>query len=128
MIVELTKVEFFGFLATAGKRTATGAAAWLLADRAALDRFVETFTVLVSFVSSQMFPVTSLLAVEPVESKRESHSFVESGCGADEGGVVRQPGDSWQEECNRCHCLASGRSGCTKQICGDLPSLGKYLL
>ena len=122
--MELTKEEFCVSLATAGKRNATGAAAWLLADRAALDRFVETFTVLVSIFSSHIFPVIPLLAAE---SKRESHSFVESGCGADEGGVVRQPGDSWQEECNRCHCLASGRSGCTKQICGVLPSLGKYL-
>jgi len=41
-------------------------------------------------------------------------------CGVDEQGVVRKPGDSWQEECNRCRCLPSGVPGCTKKLCGSV--------
>merc|ERR1711915_201731 len=41
-------------------------------------------------------------------------------CGVDEQGVVRKPGDSWQEECNRCRCLPSGVPGCTKKLCGTI--------
>merc|ERR1711892_1326765 len=51
----------------------------------------------------------------------------QSGCGADERGAPRQPGDNWQEACNRCRCLASGRPGCTRKFCGDFPSLGRCL-
>ena len=43
-----------------------------------------------------------------------------SGCGVDEQGVVHKPGDSWQEECNRCRCLPSGVPGCTKKLCGTI--------
>merc|ERR1711892_491703 len=41
----------------------------------------------------------------------------QSGCGADDRGALRQPGDNWQEACNRCRCL-----GCTRKFCGDFPS------
>ena len=51
----------------------------------------------------------------------------ENGCGVNERGVLRQPGDNWQEDCNRCRCLAAGVPGCTKKFCGGFPSLGKYL-
>eukprot|EP00090_Calanus_glacialis_P041245 TRINITY_DN7257_c0_g1_i1.p1 TRINITY_DN7257_c0_g1~~TRINITY_DN7257_c0_g1_i1.p1 ORF type:complete len:285 (-),score=91.12 TRINITY_DN7257_c0_g1_i1:50-904(-) len=47
----------------------------------------------------------------------------ENGCGEDERGILRQPGDSWQEDCNRCRCLAAGVPGCTKKFCGGFPSL-----
>merc|ERR1712033_74773 len=40
------------------------------------------------------------------------------GCGEDDEGVSRQPGDSWQEDCNRCRCLATGVKGCTRRWCG----------
>jgi len=40
------------------------------------------------------------------------------GCGEDAEGVSRQPGDSWQEDCNRCRCLATGVKGCTRRWCG----------
>merc|ERR1712008_120507 len=49
----------------------------------------------------------------------------QSGCGADDRGALRKPGDSWQEACNRCRCLASGRPGCTRKFCGDFPSLAE---
>merc|ERR1712008_647722 len=49
----------------------------------------------------------------------------QSGCGADERGALRQPGDNWQEASNRCRCLASGRPGCTRKFCGDFPSLAE---
>merc|ERR1711892_349413 len=49
----------------------------------------------------------------------------QSGCGADDRGALRKPGDSWQETCNRCRCLASGRPGCTRKFCGDFPSLAE---
>ena len=50
-----------------------------------------------------------------------------SGCGADEGGALRQPGDNWQDDCNTCRCLASGRPRCTRMFCGDSPnSLAMY--
>merc|ERR1712002_362426 len=39
-------------------------------------------------------------------------------CGEDDEGLSRQPGDSWQEDCNRCRCLASGVKGCTRKFCG----------
>merc|ERR1719500_2408161 len=42
------------------------------------------------------------------------------GCGVDEKGALRQPGESWQEDCNRCRCLASGVPACTRRICRDL--------
>jgi len=47
----------------------------------------------------------------------------ENACGEDEAGVSRKPGDSWQEDCNRCRCLTSGIPGCTKKFCGVIPSL-----
>jgi len=47
----------------------------------------------------------------------------ENACGEDEAGVSRKPGDSWQEDCNRCRCLTSGIPGCTRKLCGVLPSL-----
>jgi len=47
----------------------------------------------------------------------------ENGCGVNERGVLRQPGDNWQEDCNRCRCLAAGVPGCTKKFCGGFPSL-----
>jgi len=47
----------------------------------------------------------------------------ENGCGEDERGILRQPGDNWQEDCNRCRCLAAGVPGCTKKFCGGFPSL-----
>jgi len=47
----------------------------------------------------------------------------ENGCGQDERGVSRQPGDNWKEDCNRCRCLTAGIPGCTKKFCGDLSSL-----
>eukprot|EP00092_Neocalanus_flemingeri_P064838 GFUD01078744.1.p1 GENE.GFUD01078744.1~~GFUD01078744.1.p1 ORF type:complete len:326 (-),score=81.75 GFUD01078744.1:41-1018(-) len=47
----------------------------------------------------------------------------ETGCGQDERGVSRKPGDRWQEDCNRCRCLTAGIPGCTKKFCGDFPSL-----
>merc|ERR1712002_1111075 len=39
-------------------------------------------------------------------------------CGSDERGLERQPGDSWQEDCNRCRCLSTGVKGCTRKFCG----------
>jgi len=39
-------------------------------------------------------------------------------CGVDDEGLRRQPGDSWQEECNRCRCLTTGVKGCTRRFCG----------
>jgi len=47
----------------------------------------------------------------------------ENACGEDETGVSRKPGDSWQEDCNRCRCLMSGIPGCTKKFCGGIPNL-----
>jgi len=41
-----------------------------------------------------------------------------AGCGEDAEGLSRQPGDSWQEDCNRCRCLATGVKGCTRRWCG----------
>merc|ERR1711963_449226 len=46
-----------------------------------------------------------------------------SGCGTNERGVARKPGDNWQEQCNRCRCLESGVPGCTKKFCGSIPGL-----
>jgi len=34
------------------------------------------------------------------------------------------PGDSWQEDCNRCRCLSSGIPGCTKKLC-SVAAIGK---
>ena len=48
-----------------------------------------------------------------------------SGCGTNERGVARKPGDNWQEQCNRCRCLESGVPGCTKKFCGSIPGLCK---
>eukprot|EP00092_Neocalanus_flemingeri_P080019 GFUD01099766.1.p1 GENE.GFUD01099766.1~~GFUD01099766.1.p1 ORF type:complete len:387 (-),score=87.47 GFUD01099766.1:107-1267(-) len=45
----------------------------------------------------------------------------ETGCGQDERGVSRKPGDRWQEDCNRCRCLTAGIPGCTKRLCGNFP-------
>ena len=39
-------------------------------------------------------------------------------CGSDERGIERQPGDSWQKDCNRCRCLSTGVKGCTRKFCG----------
>jgi len=47
----------------------------------------------------------------------------ENGCGVDERGVLRQPGDNWQEDCNRCRCLTAGIPGCTKKFCGSFPTI-----
>jgi len=33
------------------------------------------------------------------------------------------PGDSWQEDCNRCRCLSSGIPACTKKLC-SVPAIG----
>ena len=43
------------------------------------------------------------------------------GCGVDRvTGVGRQEGDSWSPDgCNNCRCLAGGRPGCTRRLCGD---------
>jgi len=49
----------------------------------------------------------------------------ENGCGVDERGILRQPGDSWQDDCNRCRCLTAGIPGCTKKLCGVFPSLSE---
>ena len=49
-----------------------------------------------------------------------------SGCGTNERGVARKPGDNWQEQCNRCRCLESGVPGCTKKFCGSIPGLCKW--
>merc|ERR1712236_107307 len=35
----------------------------------------------------------------------------ENVCGEESAGVSRKPGDSWQEDCNRCRCLSSGFLG-----------------
>merc|ERR1719378_968323 len=46
------------------------------------------------------------------------------GCGNDRlTGVARQEGDSWSPDgCNNCRCLAGGRPGCTRRLCGDRAS------
>lgn len=47
----------------------------------------------------------------------------ENGCGVDERGIARQPGDNWREDCNRCRCLTAGIPGCTKKFCGGFPTI-----
>jgi len=44
-------------------------------------------------------------------------------CGVGEGGEERVPGESWQEDCNRCRCLSSGIPACTKKLC-TVPAIG----
>jgi len=39
-------------------------------------------------------------------------------CGTDERGTVRQAGDTWQQDCNRCRCTDNLLPGCTKRFCG----------
>jgi len=39
-------------------------------------------------------------------------------CGLNQFGMTRQPGDTWDEECNKCKCLDTGVPGCTRKFCG----------
>merc|ERR1712168_1616406 len=41
------------------------------------------------------------------------------GCGKDERGSPRQPGDTWKKECNRCRCLVTRVPACTRRLCQD---------
>ena len=52
---------------------------------------------------------------------------IENGCGVDERGIARQPGDNWREDCNRCRCLTAGIPGCTKKFCGGFPTICKFI-
>merc|ERR1711872_285432 len=42
-----------------------------------------------------------------------------TGCGKDERGSPRQPGDTWRQECNRCRCLVTRVPACTRRLCQD---------
>merc|ERR1711923_405556 len=57
-------------------------------------------------------PLTAPFPFDPREKIREK------GCGVDENGRERQPGDSWKDDCNTCKCLTSGTPRCTRQFCG----------
>ena len=35
----------------------------------------------------------------------------------DVDGNTREPGDSWKDDCNTCHCTQTGNVGCTKMLC-----------
>ena len=60
-----TREEFFGIQETAGMRTATGAAAWLLVFLAAQGGFVKTFPVFVSLEYSIISQYLLTFSVEP---------------------------------------------------------------
>ncbi|KAG8227827.1 hypothetical protein J437_LFUL008471 [Ladona fulva] len=32
-----------------------------------------------------------------------------------------QPGETWQEDCNSCHCTSTGLSVCTRRACLSNP-------
>merc|ERR1712172_303879 len=63
-----------------------------------------------------LFSVSSLVAGLPQNLPQPG-----DGCGMDRvTGVERQEGDSWSPDgCNNCRCLAGGRPGCTRRLCGD---------
>merc|ERR1712008_646450 len=86
----------------------------------------------ISTVSGDIFKIrestasmNSLLLVCVLVFGASAFPQSQSGCGADERGALRKPGDNWQEACNRCRCLASGRPGCTRKFFGDFPSLAE---
>merc|ERR1711963_1263341 len=58
---------------------------------------------------------TPLTAPFPFDPRDEA---AKKGCGVDENGRERQPGDSWKDDCNTCKCLSSGTPRCTRQFCG----------
>ena len=66
-----------------------------------------------------VFSVSSLVAGLPQNLPQPG-----DGCGNDRlTGVARQEGDSWSPDgCNNCRCLAGGRPGCTRRLCGDRAS------
>merc|ERR1719430_1612752 len=39
--------------------------------------------------------------------------------------MMRDVGDEWKEECNRCKCTESGRPVCTKKLCVDASPLSE---
>jgi hypothetical protein len=65
LVVVRTREEFFGIQETAGMRTATGAAAWLLVFLAAQGGFVKTSREFVSLEYGRTSQYLSTFSVEP---------------------------------------------------------------
>merc|ERR1711915_100215 len=63
----------------------------------------------------------ALLCLTLVATTATAFPQSKSGCGRNERGVLRKPGDIWDEQCNQCRCLNSGVPGCTRKFCESNP-------
>merc|ERR1711915_360201 len=75
------------------------------------------------YLNSENMKVLLCLAI--VISTITSFPQSKTGCGVNERGVVRRPGDIWNERCNQCRCLRSGVPGCTRKFCESNPGQNK---
>merc|ERR1712228_291502 len=75
------------------------------------------------YLDSENMKVLLCLAI--VISTITSFPQSKTGCGVNERGVVRRPGDIWDEQCNQCRCLRSGVPGCTRKFCESNPGQNK---
>merc|ERR1711915_820536 len=67
----------------------------------------------------------ALLSLTIVATTATAFPQSKSGCGRNERGVLRKPGDIWDEQCNQCRCLNSGVPGCTRKFCESNPGSGQ---